>query len=174
MSNVFKVSECSELMTKVNALGATLDDKAQLIPEGVYLELYDKLKDIYDTELLLKVDKYGKKKARSYYGREKHTQQQYRIMASQFPEKYAICPICETGMLKENIKLHYQTTAKCRDIYYTKRGVDMCKECIDPQIKNIISEIYGEPVPPLPADLMEAGNHAPNYAAMGLRDTSDA
>ena len=167
MSNVFKVSECSELMTKINDLSATLDDDAQLIPEGVYLKLYDKLKDIYETELLLKVDKYAKKKSRNYNGRTRHTQQQYRILASQYPEKYAISPICETGMLKENIKLHYQTTQKCRDIYYTKKGVEMCMECIDPKIKECIMNIYGEPVPPLPQDLIDAGNNAPNYAAMG-------
>lgn len=154
-------------MTKVNALGSLLDDKAQLIPEGVYLELYDKLKDLYDTELLLKVDKYAKKKSRAYNGRVKHSQQQYRILSSQYPDKYAVCPICETGMLKENIKLHYQTTQKCRDIYYTKKGVEMCMECIDPKIKDVITEIYGDPVPPLPDELMEAGLHAPNYAAMG-------
>jgi|TARA_R110002050_G_scaffold32181_2_gene82965 hypothetical protein len=166
-SNVFKVAECVELMDKVNNISAILDDSAQLIPEGVYLKLYDELKSLYNTELILKVDKYAKKKAREMNGRVRHSQQQYRILASQFPEKYAICPICETGMLKENIKLHYQTTQKCRDIYYTKRGVEICMECIDPQIASMITEIYGEPVPPLPQDLIDAGQNAPNYAAMG-------
>lgn len=162
-SNVFKVAECIELMEKVNSIASVLDDSASVIPEGVYLKLYDELKSMYETELLIKVDKYAKRSGRKYNGRQRHTQQQYRILASQYPEKYAICPICETGMLKENIKLHYQTTQKCKDIYYTKRGVEMCMECIDPQIKEMISQIYGEPIPPLPQDLIDAGNNAPHY-----------
>ena len=158
-SNVFKVAECVELMEKVNSIASVLDDSASVIPEGVYLKLYDELKKMYETELLIKVDKYAKRSGRKYNGRQRHSQQQYRILASQFPERYAVCPICETGMLKENIKLHYQTTQKCKDIYYTKRGVEMCMECIDPQIKEMITQIYGEPIPPLPEDLMEAGNN---------------
>jgi carboxypeptidase C (cathepsin A) len=161
--NVFKVAECVELMNKVNNLSAILDDNSSLIPEGIQLIIYNELKSLYETELLIKVNKYAEKKSRKYNGRQRHSQQQYRILSSQYPDKYAVCPICETGMLKENIKLHYQTTQKCRDIYYTKRGVEMCQECIDPQIKSMITEIYGEPIPPLPQDLIDAGNNAPNY-----------
>ncbi len=163
-NNVFKVSECLELMDSINNLSRILDSKSDLIPEGVYLELYNEMKKMYETELIVKVDTYSQKKQRKRdRPTNKHTQQQYRILASQFPDKYAVCPICETGMLKCNIKLHYQTTQKCKDIYYTKRGVDMCKECIDPQIKEMISEIYGEPVPALPQELIDAGDSAPNY-----------
>ena len=164
-SNVFKVAECIELMEKVNSIASVLDDSASVIPEGVYLKLYDELKKMYETELLIKVDKYAKRSGRKYNGRQRHSQQQYRILASQFPERYAVCPICETGMLKENIKLHYQTTQKCKDIYYTKRGVEMCMECIDPQIKEMITQIYGETIPPLPQDLIDAGvnNHWQHY-----------
>ena len=166
-SNVFKVAECVEIMDKVNKLSSILDDNSALIPEGIYLNLYNELKELYNTKLLLKVNTYAQKKIRASNGRTKHTQQQYRLLASQYPDKYAICPICETGMLKCNIKLHYQTTQKCRDIYYTKRGVEMCGECIDPQIKLLITQIYGEPIPPLPDELLEAGNSAPNYAGGG-------
>ena len=166
-SNVFKVSECVELMEMINQFSNILDSQSDKIEEGTYICLYKTLKDLYNTKLYLKVNEYSKKKSRKASGRTKHTQQQYRILASQYPNKYAICPICETGMLKENIKLHYQTTQKCRDIYYTKRGVEMCGECIDPQIKSIINDVYGEPIPPLPEELIDAGNNAPNYAGMG-------
>jgi hypothetical protein len=162
-TNVFKVSECVELMDKVNEMSALLHSHSDKMEEGIYLKLFDTLKELYETPLVLKVSEYSRKKPRKYSGRTKHTQQQYRVLASQFPDKYAVCPICETGMLKENIKLHYQTTQKCKDIYYTKRGVEMCGECIDPQIKSLINEIYGEPVPPLPMELIEAGENAPNY-----------
>jgi len=165
-SNVFKVSECVELMNMINQFSNILDSQSDKIEEGTYLCLYNTLKELYDTQLILKVDKYAQKKSRNTNGRVRHTQQQYRILASQYPDKYAICPICETGMLKENIKLHYQTTQKCKDIYYTKRGVEMCQECIDPQIKSLISEIYGEPIPPLPQELIDAGDNAPNYGGV--------
>ena len=154
-------------MDKINQFSAILDLESAGMEEGTYLKLYNTLKELYETDLVIRVGDYSKKKSRNSNGRTRHTQQQYRILAEQYPDKYAICPICETGMLKENIKIHYQTTQKCRDIYYTKRGVELCQECIDPQIKSLISEIYGEPIPPLPQDLIDAGDNAPNYAAMG-------
>ena len=165
--NIFKVSECVEVMDKMNQFSAILDYHSNEMPEGVYLKLYDNLKELYETDLVIRVEDYSKKKSRNSSGRVRHSQQQYRILAEQYPDKYAVCPICETGMLKENIKIHYQTTQKCKDIYYTKRGVEMCNECIDPQIKSLISEIYGEPIPPLPQELIDAGDNAPNYASMG-------
>tara|TARA_R100000808_G_C2093111_1_gene112782 strand:+ start:214 stop:804 length:591 start_codon:yes stop_codon:yes gene_type:complete len=169
-SNVYNVSECSELMNQINKISTILDTASLDMKEWVYKELYESLKELYETKLIIKVDKYAKKKSRNTNGRVRHTQQQYRLLASQYPDKYAICPICETGMLKENIKLHYQTTQKCKDIYYTKRGVEMCQECIDPQIKDLITEIYGEPVPALPQELIDAGNNAPNYGGNQLAD----
>ena len=161
--NVFRVAECKDMMEKIEKIAGILDDRCNEIPEGVYLELYDTLKELYDTKLLIKVNAYSQKKSRNYPNRTKISQQQYRVLAEAHPDKYAICPICDTGMLKENIKLHYQNTQKCKDIYYTKRGVEMCGECIDPLIKSLISEIYGEPVPPLPQELIDASNNAPNY-----------
>ena len=162
-TNVFKVNECVELMNAIKQFSNILDTQSDKMEEGVFLSLYDTLKLLYDTELCFKISEYAGRKGRKYSGRTKHTQQQYRILAEQYPDKYAVCPICETGMLKENVKLHYQTTQKCRDIYYTKRGVDLCKECIDPKIKDLISEIYGEPVPPLSQELLDASNNSPNY-----------
>jgi len=151
-TNVFNVNECEELMTFMEQMSSLLDNNSDKMDEGVYLCLYDTLKDLYNTKLFIKIEEYSKKSKRKYKGRNQHSQQQYRILAEQFPDKYAICPICDTGMLKENIKIHYQTTQKCRDIYYTKRGVENCKKCIDPQIKTYITEIYGEPLPELPSE----------------------
>ena len=164
-SNVFKVAESKEMMDKIEKMSNIIESGD--MKEGTYLALYYCLKELYETQLVMKATEYSKRKSRNYTGRTKRTQQQYRILAEQFPDKYACCPICETGMLKENIKIHYQTTQKCKDIYYTKRGVEMCNECIDPQIKSLISEIYGEPIPPLPQELIDAGDNAPNYASMG-------
>lgn len=165
--NTMKVSECNELMSKVNAIATILDDDGGKMDDNVYLSLYNALGELCKTELLVKIETYSQKNPRKFNGRQKLTQKQYRALASQYPDKYAVCPICETGMLKENIKLHYQKTQKCKDIYYTKKGVERCKKCIDPQIKSIIDEVYGEPIPPLPQDLIDAGDNATNWSAMG-------
>jgi len=165
--NTMKVSECNELMSKVNAICHILDEDGGKMDDNVYLSLYNALGELCKTELLVKIETYSKKNSRRYGGRTKLTQKQYRTLASQYPDKYAICPICETGMLKENIKIHYQKTQKCKDIYYTKKGVERCKKCIDPQIKSIIDEVYGEPIPPLPQDLMDAGDNAINWSSFG-------
>jgi len=163
--NTMKVSECNELMTKVNAIAKILDDDGGKMDDNVYLSLYNALGELCKTELLVKIETYSKKPSRKFNGRKKLTQKEYRALASQYPDKYAVCPICETGMLKENIKLHYQKSQKCKDIYYTKRGVEKCKKCIDPMIKTLIDEVYGEPIPELPEDLITAGNSAPNWAS---------
>lgn len=160
----FKVSECSELMTSVNKLMTILDDNGDKMDDGVYLNLYNTLGELYKTELLVKIDAYSKKNGkRSGQGRKNLTQQQIRALVAVNPDKYCICPICETGMLKENIKLHYQKTQKCKDIYYTKLGVERCKKCIDPNITGILNEVYGDPIPPLPYDIVIAANTSPHY-----------
>jgi hypothetical protein len=165
--NTMKVTECAVLMSKVNTIAHILDTEGDKMDDGVYLRLYNALGDLCNTDLLVKIETYASRNGRQYKGRTKRTQQEIRHLALQYPDKYAVCPICETGMLKENIKLHYQKTQKCKDIYYTKLGVERCKKCIDPMIQSIINEVYGEPIPPLPDDLMEAGNNAPNYHLFG-------
>ena len=171
VSNIFKVNECCELMDKILALSEILDSNNDNMSEGVFLKIYDKLKELYDCDVVVRANAYSQKKSRRSYPRRKYTQQQYRILAEQYPDKYACCPICETGMLKENIKLHYQKTQKCKDIYYTKRGVELAGESIDPAVLSMIKQIYGEPVPPLCPELVEAGANAPyNWAAGNIID----
>ena len=77
-NNVFKVSECLELMESINNLSRILDSKSDLIPEVVYLELYNEMKKMYETELIVKVDTYSQKKQRKRdRPTNKHTKQQY-------------------------------------------------------------------------------------------------
>ena len=64
--NTMKVSECEDLMTKVNTIAKILDDDGSKMDDNVYLSLYNALGELCKTELLVKIETYSKKNSRKY------------------------------------------------------------------------------------------------------------